>query len=338
MKYTVPIAGTLTHLNLLGLGTNANVQMALYQDSAGIPQQLLAYTLGGTVGNGNIALPVVTQIFLPAGDYWIMAVYSNRGGHSYRTFAGTKRTYYQALTYGSTLPYTATGFSSYCCRDYRYWMTITTPDTLRGTDYQIACEPITWIDGQTYSTSNSTATYTVTSSVGCDSIVTLDLEIISIDTTLLQSGLLLTSNENGASYQWLDCNLGYSVIPGEVNQSYQATKSGTYAVEITKSGCVDTSDCYLASGIDLDEFSSNSELKFSLFPNPSAGDLTLQFDEPKTNIDVTIYDLYGRIIHTEHFNQIKSTSISIAELTGVYLVKITDCENGASEMERLVIY
>jgi hypothetical protein len=52
-----------------------------------------------------------------------------------------------------------------------------TPNT--GTDTQSACYSYTWIDGNTYTASNNTATYTLTNAAGCDSVVTLDLTINS---------------------------------------------------------------------------------------------------------------------------------------------------------------
>lgn len=53
--------------------------------------------------------------------------------------------------------------------------------TLRGTSYSIDsqthCEEYTWIDGITYFENNEIATYTLSDSYGCDSVVTLLLEI-----------------------------------------------------------------------------------------------------------------------------------------------------------------
>ena len=46
-----------------------------------------------------------------------------------------------------------------------------------GTDVITACDSYTWIDGNTYTSSNNSATHTLTNSVGCDSVVTLDLTI-----------------------------------------------------------------------------------------------------------------------------------------------------------------
>ena len=44
-------------------------------------------------------------------------------------------------------------------------------------DTQTACDSYTWVDGNTYSSSNNTATYTTTNAAGCDSTITLDLTI-----------------------------------------------------------------------------------------------------------------------------------------------------------------
>ena len=39
------------------------------------------------------------------------------------------------------------------------------------------CDSFTWIDGNTYTSSNNTAIYTLINSNGCDSVINLDLTI-----------------------------------------------------------------------------------------------------------------------------------------------------------------
>ncbi|MCH2024009.1 MAG: hypothetical protein MK207_16160, partial [Saprospiraceae bacterium] len=56
-------------------------------------------------------------------------------------------------------------------------VTINEPAALSGTDIISACGSYTWIDGNTYTASNNTATHTLTNTAGCDSVVTLDLTI-----------------------------------------------------------------------------------------------------------------------------------------------------------------
>jgi len=66
-----------------------------------------------------------------------------------------------------------------------------------GTDVQTACTSYTWIDGNTYSASNNSATHTLINSVGCDSIVTLDLTINNPNTGV--------DNQSACgSYTWIN--------------------------------------------------------------------------------------------------------------------------------------
>ena len=76
-------------------------------------------------------------------------------------------------------------------------LTITNSNT--GTDVQTAYDSYTWIDGNTYTASNNSATWILTNASGCDSIVTLDLTITNSNTgTDVQTAC--------DSYTWIDGN------------------------------------------------------------------------------------------------------------------------------------
>lgn len=68
-----------------------------------------------------------------------------------------------------------------------------------------------------------------------------------------QNGSVLTANQTGATYQWLDCDNNYAVINSETNQSYTPAVTGNYAVEVNMNGCVDTSDCFLVDHTGIEE-------------------------------------------------------------------------------------
>ncbi len=63
-----------------------------------------------------------------------------------------------------------------------------------------ACETYTWIDGNVYTESNNTATFTSTNTAGCDSIITLDLTILSDSF----SSDIISACE---TYTWIDGNI-----------------------------------------------------------------------------------------------------------------------------------
>ncbi len=79
-----------------------------------------------------------------------------------------------------------------------------------GTDVQSACDSYIWVDGKTYTASNNNATYTLTNTAGCDSIVTLDLTIqnstagtdvqSACDSYIWIDGKTYTSTNNSATH------------------------------------------------------------------------------------------------------------------------------------------
>ena len=124
VKFTLAAEGTLNSLNLIGQNTGSQVQMAVYIDSMGIPGRLIARTATGKVGFGVVSLPVASTIVSP-GDYWIMAVYSTFGAHTYyRTDKTQNVVYYKALPFGNPIPQKAHDFIKYTGQDFTYFMGI----------------------------------------------------------------------------------------------------------------------------------------------------------------------------------------------------------------------
>ncbi len=56
-------------------------------------------------------------------------------------------------------------------------LALTINNSTTGVDEQTACNRYTWIDGETYTASNNTATFTMENAAGCDSVITLDLTV-----------------------------------------------------------------------------------------------------------------------------------------------------------------
>lgn len=187
-------------------------------------------------------------------------------------------------------------------------------------DVQSACNSFTWIDGNTYTSSNTVASHLLTNAAGCDSVVTLDLTIIQVDTSVTQTGTSLSANANGASYQWLDCENGMRVLAGETHSSFVPLASGTYAVEVTQNGCVDTSACYSVIPVGMVE---NDFDKMPLvFPNPTAGKIGIALDARYPSITVHIYDSAGKLLQTAGFQHAKKMKMDIVGAAGYYMVEI----------------
>ncbi|KAB1065157.1 T9SS type A sorting domain-containing protein [Salibacter halophilus] len=204
------------------------------------------------------------------------------------------------------------------------------------TDVQTACDSYTWIDGNTYTTSNNTATDTLVNAAGCDSIITLDLTINAVDVTLSTTNSTLEANANQtvASYQWIDCS-DNSLLSDETSQSFTATSSSEYAVIVESTdGCIDTSSCEAVIGTGIFNTNSNSSM-YSVYPNPTQGEVTLEFEKELQNISITITNISGQVIQQQTLNNSRFITLQLEGSAGFYFCTISS-DNNESQTIRLV--
>lgn len=203
--------------------------------------------------------------------------------------------------------------------------TITTIDT------RTECSPFTWIDGNTYTSDNDTAIFTLISSSGCDSVITLDLTIDSVsDISTSLAGTTITANNDSATYRWLDCDNNYAVLPNETGQTFTATVNGNYAVELTENNCVDTSACVSVTSVGIEQKQLSDEI--SIYPNPSSDVLNIEFISIKEDLNIEIYSVEGKLIKTENFNNTSKVRLNLNIRKGIYYLKI----NEKSDIHRII--
>lgn len=191
------------------------------------------------------------------------------------------------------------------------------------TDVQQICgESFVWIDGQTYTTNNTTATHTFTggSKNGCDSTITLNLTLTSINKTVTINGKTLTSNENNATYTWIDCNTN-TVVANENGKSFTPTTTGDYSVVISKGTCSDTSVCQYIEVLSVQNLSSTS---WRVYPNPVSNQLFIQVAE---QLSVVVVDITGKNVLTQELSQ-GSNTMDVTKLTaGIYFIQAANGTN-----------
>jgi len=194
-----------------------------------------------------------------------------------------------------------------------------------GTDTRTECTEYTWIDGNTYDESNNTATFLIVGGAanGCDSLVTLNLTIINVNTDVTVSGNTLTANAQNASYQWINCN-GNTPIAGAQSASFTPTVSGLYAVEVTQNGCTETSDCNNVTVLSLDHF--NFDQQIHIFPNPNKGVFTISW-AGDDQITLSIYNAIGQQMSATKTVIGKSVEIAENLSSGLYFVEIINQNN-----------
>lgn len=181
-----------------------------------------------------------------------------------------------------------------------------------------ACKSYTSPSGNYIWTNSGIYNDTIASSNGCDSIITIDLTITTVDTAVSQNGNTLTANEFGfsVSHQWVDCNNNYANIVGATNQSFTPLANGSYAVIVDLAGCIDTSSCKTIADLSNTE---NLKDKIKLYPNPVSDILHLDFNDYNV-ISIELMNAAGTLISKSTG---KIESIDVRDLPkGVYFIKI----------------
>jgi hypothetical protein len=203
------------------------------------------------------------------------------------------------------------------------------------TDVQTACNTFTWTNGMTYTSSTNTAMDTFTNVAGCDSIVTLDLTINTVDTSTTVSTNTVQSNALGAAYQWLDCDNSFAIISGETDSLYMPTVNGNYAVQVTSNGCVDTSSCVSVTVVGVNNINSISTI--SVFPNPNKGVVNVDLGKI-SNAALRVYTIAGQVVFEKQNIQQSLFQFELDVPSGVYLIEVNASEllNGKT-LHKLII-
>ena len=187
-----------------------------------------------------------------------------------------------------------------------------------GVDDIYACNDYTWIDGNNYTSSNNIATYTLTNSVGCDSVITLDLVVNNPDVGVTNNAPTITATATSGTFQWVSCDENYTPITGETDASYTAVGNGSYAVIVNQNGCTDTSACETIANIGLENLNQEN---LSIFPNPTNG--LVKISNTSMIQSIKVIDATGRVI-IEKEPEAEEVSVDLSKYSnGTYTMEVT---------------
>ena len=165
------------------------------------------------------------------------------------------------------------------------------------------------------------ASYDVTYTLdGCAS--TLETGTVSVtelpDVTTTVADNIITASQNGATYIWLDCDNGNSVVNGENGQSFAPSINGNYAVEVTLDNCSDVSQCSTISTIGIEEVDTES---IEIYPNPVSELINIQSSVSLINKLSQILDASGKVVIAVTLDN--SQAINVSSLApGFYILRI----------------
>lgn len=181
-----------------------------------------------------------------------------------------------------------------------------------------ACDAYTSPSGKVWTTSG-TYQDTISNDAGCDSILTISLTINTVNNAIVASGDTLTAVETGAVYQWLDCS-DNSMISGEDKMQFITTKSGNFALDVTKDGCRDTSDCVMIANSGIAAWQIQG---LEIYPNPTEQTINLQWQDIAQNIHIAQYSLQGVKLADTYYTNTSHASLELSGSAGTYVLVVT---------------
>jgi ribosomal protein L27 len=150
------------------------------------------------------------------------------------------------------------------------------------------------------------------------------------DLTTNTTGLTITANNTSATYQWLDCTDNAPIV-GATSQSFTATANGSYAVMLNENDCVQTSSCVTITTI-VAITESGFANGFSIYPNPTSGNLSLDFDSNQADLRLTLISMSGQVISNQTYQNQSLVQFAVDAPAGVYILKVS----GSNQQEAII--
>lgn len=183
-----------------------------------------------------------------------------------------------------------------------------------------SCTPYIWqLTGELYDASGAYSLY-MENQFGCDSVTTLDLEIVQIDTTIIFEGNMLTSIANADAYQWIRCDQGNAPIAGATSNSYQVTEDGLYALILIDNDCVDTTACKLVVVSLSTVFSMWDGI--SIYPNPTRDKSIIHLGRTFDYLDLSCYSMLGEETINQHYTNVGTIELELTGASGTYVIRL----------------
>ena len=169
-------------------------------------------------------------------------------------------------------------------------LNLTITNSNSGTDIQTACDSLVWIDGNTYTTSNDSATFTIQNVNGCDSIVTLNLTITNSNS--------VTDNQIACGpFNWIDGNT-YTESNNTATLTFQNVSGCDSVVTLnltigTNSGTDTQTACDSYDWIDGNTYTESNNTAIHTLTNAAGCDSTVTLDLTINNSTTDTINLSG---------------------------------------------
>jgi uncharacterized delta-60 repeat protein len=159
----------------------------------------------------------------------------------------------------------------------------------------------------------------------CYSLIPSTASVDLITTTTVPNQLISTFDSPNYDYLWTKC-LSTDALQLSSDITYTVTEAGNYGLQVKYGSCSIVSNCFEFTNFQEEPSAGvDSELQtaFTVFPNPTAGDLTIQFANTESDAKVEIIDITSRVIAVKQASNVDSISLSFKGDAGMYIVRVT---------------
>jgi hypothetical protein len=192
------------------------------------------------------------------------------------------------------------------------------------------CDAYTVPSGDTTYMVSGVYNDTILNATGCDSVMTITVDVATLDLNTTTTDFTITADQATGSYQWINCS-DNSPIAGETSQSFTADANGDYAVILSDGPCSDTSACATIAGVGINEVNVSN---ISIYPNPTNGEFYIS--SIANTVSVTVYSVDGKLVINNLKVNDSNQSINLGNVeNGIYFVEITN--DYKKETIRLII-
>lgn len=160
---------------------------------------------------------------------------------------------------------------------------------------------------------------------------------VGIDSSITITDATLESNEDEAtSYQWVLLADGETtVIDGATAQTFTPIETGTYAVQITKGECTETSEAVAFNSLSSTDNEFVNQITVS--PNPTNNFVNVNLRNNYEKVTAQLISVTGSLVSEKTFNNCATFQIEVNQATGLYFLNITT-DNGDSAVMKVVKY
>ena len=289
---------------VIGDGNNG-AQQTLNINVSSLPGEGVNYRVVKTVANGNYNMGDVQPLSLGNNTINVVAPENPWGDRVVKFQFSNGNVEFTELSLNGNLDYSGVPsqiFTTSSGCDSTVSLDLSFSASSSGVDIIEACDSYTWIDGNTYNSSNNLATHTLINTAGCDSVITLDL-------TINESSAGTDTQQAADSYTWID-GITYT----------SSNNTATFTL-------INSNNCDSVVTLDL-TIENSSEINIldnlygvQLFPNPASNFLTISL-EGIDAVDIVLFNIQGKVL-LEKKNLFDKESINISKYaSGTYFMKI----------------